>query len=312
MKKICCLVVVFFVMTVIVNAKPIRVVILDFEDDSGMTSDKQLGGTIDTKALAKKGAFLMTSQMLGNADYELVDRRDFMSQMSKRKLDDEGKPTSLKPSYLDAARALNADILLKGSMMSFSTGKQNTNQGGFQTTMAKVSMSVAIQAQDAIDGGVIAMSIGNASKSFRQTDAVNTELSEDDILELMGDALSKAIPKVTKGINNKMTELARRPKIKLKFTTTEDPAMLEIDGVLVGTTPFDGLEIYKGEHLLHISRPGYESITKRINLTLDSSIQVPMLRTNLTADEKAEILKSADLKAYIINGKPDLIIQSIK
>jgi len=312
MKKVW-LIVVFMVAVVWVSqAEPVRVVILDFEDNSGMTSDKQMGGTVDTNALAEKGAFLMTSQMLGSADFVLVDRRDFMSQMSKRRLDDEGKPTSLKPSYLDAARALNSDVLLKGSMMSFSTGKQKINQGGYQTTLANVSMSVAIQAQDVVDGGVIAMSIGNASKSFRQTDAMQTELSEDDILELMGDALSKAIPKVTKGINAKMTELASRSRIKLKFTTTDDPAMLEIDGVLVGTTPFDGLEIYKGEHLLHVSRPGYESITKRINLMQDSSIQVPMLRTDLTADEKTEILKSADLKAYMMNGEPDMIIQTIE
>jgi len=244
MKTVFMSAVVLVAAVILSQAAPVRVVILDFEDDSGMTSDKQLGGSVDTKALAEKGAFLMTSQMLGSADFVLVDRRDFMSQMSKRKLDDEGKPTSLKPSYLDAARALNADVLLKGSMMSFSAGKQKINQGGYKTTLAKVSMSVAIQAQNVVDGGVIAMSIGRASKSFRQTDAMQTELSEDDILDMMGDALSKAIPKVTQDINAKMTELASRPRLKLSLATTDDPAMLEIDGVLVGTTPTDGLEIY--------------------------------------------------------------------
>jgi len=293
-------------------ASPVRVVILDFEDNSGMASDKQLGGAVDTEALASKGAFLMTSQMLGMADYVLVDRRDFMSQMSKRRLDDEGKPTSLRPSYLDATRALNADVLLKGSMMSFSTGKQKINQGGYQTEMAKVSMSIAIQAQNIVDGGVIAMAIGSSSKSFRQTDAMQTELSENDILEIMSDALAKAIPKVTQGINSKMTELATRPRLNLALSTTDDPAMLEIDGVLVGTTPTDGLELYMGEHLLHVSRPGYESITKRVNLSKDTTIQVPMLRTDLTADERKEILKSADLKAYLMDGKPDMIIQALE
>jgi hypothetical protein len=311
MKKIWLLSVMLVVAVGMAQAESIRVVILDFEDESGMTSDKQLGGTIDTKALAEKGALLMTSQMLGNADFVLVDRRDFMSQLSKLRLDDEGKPTSLKPSYLDAARALNADVLLKGSMMSFSTGKQKNDQGGYKATMARVSMSVAIQAQNVVDGGVIAMSIGNSSKSFRQTAAMQTELSEDDILEIMGEALTKAIPKVTQSVNAKMTELSSRPRVKLNLTTTEDPAMLEIDGVLVGSTPFDGLEIYKGEHLLHVSRPGYESITKRMNLSQDTTIQVPMLRTDLTADEKTEILKSADLKAYLMDGRPDMIIQTL-
>ena len=57
MKKVW-LIVVFMVAVVWVSqAEPVRVVILDFEDNSGMTSDKQMGGTVDTKALAEKGAF---------------------------------------------------------------------------------------------------------------------------------------------------------------------------------------------------------------------------------------------------------------
>jgi len=300
------------VSAIVLQAAPVRVVILDFEDNSGMTSDKQLGGTIDTKSLAQKGSYLMMEQLIGTADFVIVDQRDFMAQMSRRKLDDEGKATSLKPAYLDAARALNADVLLRGSMMSFSTGKQKINQGGYKTTMAKVSMSVAVQAQNVADGGVIAMATGSASQSFRQTDAMQTELSEDDILGLMGKALGNAIPKVTQGVNAKLTELASRPKMKLNFITTDDPAMLEIDGVLVGSTPIENLELYQGEHLLHVSRPGYESITKRVNLTRDSTIQVPMLRTDLTAEEKKQVLESADLRAYMMDGKPDMIIQTIE
>jgi hypothetical protein len=292
-------------------AKPVRVVILDFEDNSGMVSDKQLGGTINTKSLAKKGADLMMEQLVGTANFDIVDQRDFMKQMGKRQMEDEGKRTSLKPAYLDAARALNADVLLRGSMMSFSTGKQKVNQGGYQATMAKVSLSVAVQAQDVAGGSVIAMATGHASQTFRQTDAVQTELSEDDVLSLMEKALEDAMPKVTKRINARLKELAARAKLKLNFKTTDDPAMLEIDGVLVGSTPIENLEVYQGEHLLHVSRPGYESITKRVNLTKDATISVPMLRTDLTADERKEILKSADLRAYLMDGKPDMIIQEI-
>jgi hypothetical protein len=294
------------------QAKPIRVVILDFEDNSGMTSDKKLGGSINTKTLAKKGADLMMEQLVGKVGFDIVDQRDFMQQMGKRRLSDEGKATPLKPAYLDAARALNADILLRGSMMSFSTGKQNINQGGYKTTMATVSLSIAIQAQDVAGGAVIAMATGHASQSFRQTDAVQTELSEDDVLTLMEKALATATPKVTERITARMKELAARPKLKLNFMTTDDPAMLEIDGVLVGSTPIENLPVYQGEHLIHVSRPGYESITKRVNLSRDATIRVPMLRTDLTADERKEILKSADLRAYLMDGKPDMIIQEIE
>lgn len=177
--------------------------------------------------------------------------------------------------------------------------------------MANASMTVAVQAQDVVDGSVIAMSTGNAKQSFRQTANVQTELSEDDVLALMGKALDKAIPEVTAGVNKKVVELEKRGKVLLTVMSTADPAMVEIDGVLVGSTPMDKLTIYKGEHLFHVSRPGYESITKRVNLNNDATIQVPMLRTDLTADEKTEILKSADLRAYMMDGKPDLLIQTI-
>ncbi len=298
-------------MTGLVRAETVRVVILDFENETGLASDAQLGGAIDTDALSKKGTHLITQQMLGTAGYTIVDQRDFMEQMGKLRLDDQGKPSPLKPSYLDAARALNADILLRGSMMSFSTGKQKINQGGHKVTMAKVSMSVALQAQDVVDGAVVAMSTGNANQSFRQTESLQTELSEDDVLGLMNKALAQAVPKVTTGINKKMGDLASRPRVTLTVTATENPAMVEIDGVLVGSTPMTGLEVYPGEHLFHISSPGYESITKRIKLTKDAEIKVPMLRTDLSAEEKVEVLKSADLRAYMTDGRPDLVIQTL-
>ena len=292
-------------------AAPIRVAILGFDDETGLAADKKLGGTIDTKSLASKGTYLVTQKMIGQENYVLVDQRDFMAQMKKLELDDEGKSTSLKPTYLDAARALNTDILLRGTLMSFSTGKQNIDQGGHKVTMANVSMTVAVQAQDVVDGSVIAMATGNAKQSFRQTANVQTELSEDDVLALMGKALDQAIPEVTKGVNKKVVELEKRGKVMLTVTSTDDPAMVEIDGVLVGSTPMEKLVIYQGEHLFHVSRPGYESITKRINLNNDATIMVPMLRTDMTADEKTEILKSADLRAYMTDGRPDLVIQTI-
>ena len=292
-------------------AAPIRVAILGFDDETGLAADKKLGGAIDTKSLASKGTHLVTQKMIGQANYVLVDQRDFMAQMKKLELTDEGKSTSLKPSYLDAARALNTDILLRGTLMSFSTSKQNINQGGHKVTMANASMTVAVQAQDVVDGSVIAMSTGNAKQSFRQTDNVQTELSEDDVLALMGKALDQAVPEVTKGVNKKIVELQKRERIMLTVTSTDDPAMVEIDGVLVGSTPMEKLAIYKGEHLFHVSRPGYESITKRVNLNNDANIKVPMLRTDMTAEEKVEVLKSADLRAYMTDGKPDLVIQTI-
>jgi len=309
--KLGCILIVLLFTGTMAMAEPVRVVLLDFADETGMASDAALGGAINTRSLAAKGMYLVSQRMLGNADFTIVDRRDFMAQMKKLQLDDEGKPTATKPSTLDAARALNADVLLRGSLISFSTGKEKVNQGGYQADFSKVSLSVALEAQDVVDGAVIAMSMGNANQAFRQTAALKTVLSEDDVLGLMGKALDNAVPQVTMDINKKMAALQSRTKVTLAVTSTEDPAMVEIDGVLVGTTPINGLKVYQGDHVFHVSRPGYESITKRISLTKNAKIMVPMLRTDLTAEEKKQVLKSADLRVYILDGRPDLVIQTI-
>ena len=46
-------------------AEPVRVAVMDFDDQTGQKSDAALGGTINPKALADKGIFVMGQQLLG-------------------------------------------------------------------------------------------------------------------------------------------------------------------------------------------------------------------------------------------------------
>ena len=85
-----------------------------------------------------------------------------------------------------------------------------------------------------------------------------------------------------------------------------------IDGVLVGSTPMEYLDIYEGDHVITISRPGYVSFTKRMAVNGDLEITAPMLRTDVTAEERVKILSSAEMKVFMQNQKPDLLIQEIK
>jgi hypothetical protein len=123
--------------------------------------------------------------------------------------------------------------------------------------------------------------------------------------------LTSATPEVEKGISKRIKAMKSREKLKLSVTTTQDPAMVEIDGVLVGTTPMEALEIYKGDHLLSVSRPGSVTVTKQIRLDKDARIQVPLLREDLTAEEKMVVYEKAEMKIYMTDGKPDLLIQTM-
>ena len=295
--------------TVASHAAPLRVALMDVKDLSGMASDPKLGGTIDTSKLAEKAIYSLGRQLVTREDVTVIDRRDFLDQMEKLRPKDLGEPTPIKPSFLQAAQALNADVVLRGNIMSLSTGKQTVNQGGYSTEFSTVSLRVSLEALDAVDGAVIAITDGAVRRQFRQTDATSTTLSEDDVLTMMDEAFAKAIPEVQKAVDARAEKMTQRPKVVLSVKTSEDPAMIEVDGLLIGTSPIDNFEVYQGDHVLTVSKPGYMMITKKVLLDRNTEINVPMLREELTAEEIKTIYEKADLE--IIQSPPGLIINSV-
>ena len=287
-------------------AQPVKVAILDFEDRTGMTSDELLGGTIKPGALADKGIDVLGRQLLGAETFVLVDRRDFINQIERMRPTDMGQPTPARPSFLHAAQALNADVVLRGSLLSFSPGKQVVRQGGYETEFVTLSLRVSIEALDAVDGTVIAMADGAASGQFRQTAEQFTVLSEDDALGLMDKAVAQAVPILRGKLEQREAAMAARPRVKINVKTSDDPALVEIDGILVGTTPLAGFEVYKGDHVLTVGKPGHRDITKRILLEKDTAIEVPMMRTEMSAEEWKDILEK--IRMNVVVGEPGIVI----
>ncbi len=291
------------------ESRPLRVAVLDFADQTGQKSDAKLGGAIAPGALADKGFLILGKHLLQAGGFDVIDRRDFVNQIEKLVPTDMGLPTPTKPSFIQAAQQLRADAVLRGSILSFSTGKERVNLGGHATEFSTVSLRVALEALDAKDGKVIAVSDGASNRRFRQTEAVSTEMSEDDVLAMLEDATAQAVGVVQAELQKKEAELAARPTVTLAVKTTEDPALVEVDGILIGTAPLEGFEVYKGDHVLTITKPGYVAITKRVLFEKNTSIEVPMLRESLTAEERKEILQKANID--IINSDlPGLIIKT--
>jgi len=292
------------------GAQTARVILLDFEDQTGMASDPRLGGAIDSAQLASKGLYMTAEKLLEHPGIRLIDRRDFLAGLRAADVAEGG--AAHRVSRLEVARALNADVLVRGNLAAFSVGTQTVRQGGHQAEFARVSLRVVLEALDVVDGAVVAIGTGRASKNLRQTPALQTVLSEDDILELFDAAVIDAVPAMTEGLERRMAALQQRERVNLTVMTTDDPAMVEINGVLVGTTPMEALPLYAGDHLLRVTRAGYETITRRIMITRDMRVTVPMLRTDLTAEERFEILRGVDMRVFVIDGKPDLLIQTIQ
>lgn len=293
------------------SAAPLRVAVLDFADQTGQKSDAKLGGLIAPGAMAEKGVFLLGKQLAGNPGYVLIDRRDLIAQMEKLRPEDSGKLTPTKPSFIHAAQILRADAVLRCSILSLSSSKQKINLGGNASEHNTFTVRIGIEALDATDGAVIAVADGKGERVIRQTDAVQTEMSEDDVVTLVEEALQAALPKVSQTLAARTKEELARPTVKVAVKTDADPALVEVDGVLIGTTPLQDFEVYKGDHVMTIGKPGYQDITKRILFEKDTGITVPMFKTQLSADQLKEILEKARLNGFFGNVTPGLIIQNL-
>ncbi|MFH0880184.1 MAG: PEGA domain-containing protein [Lentisphaerota bacterium] len=290
-------------------AEPFRVALMDFDDQTGMKPDEMLGGAILPGALAAKGVNLLGKDLLNQEAFTLVDRRDFLSQMEKMRPTDSGKATPTRPSFIQAAQALGADVVIRGSLQSFSSGKNVVNLGGNKTEFAILSLRVSLEALDAVDGSVIAMADGVASEKIRQTEQNYTALSEEDAIGLMEKSIAQAIPDLKSSLDKRQAKLEARPKVKLSVKSNADPALVEIDGILVGSTPIENLEIYTGDHVFVVGKPGYRDITKRIMFEKDTTIEVPMMRTELSAEEMKDVLEK--IRMNVMVGDPGLVIHTI-
>ena len=283
-----------------------RVAVLDFENQAGPLPSYVPAAALAPAQMAEKGAFLLNKSLAQEPGFRLIDRRDFFAQMEKFKQDSEAEP-----SFLRAAQQLNADVVLRGHLMSLSSSRSSVHQGGYTAYLDEFSVRVGIEALDTRDGSVLAAADGVAARKFRQTENVQTTLGEDDVLMLMEGAMRETIPAIKEALIRKQDEFKNKPKVKLSITTTADPALVEIDGLLIGSSPLVDFEVYQGDHTITIGKPGYRDLSKRILLEKDSRIEVPMLRTELTADEIKGVLDNSRVNLY--QGiEPGFIIQTVE
>ncbi len=291
--------------------EPMRVAITDFRNDTAMQADSRLGGMVDEDAFAQKAIVLLGKRLVRDPGVVLIDRRDFIRQIEQTRAMDEGRPSDARPSFLRAARMVNADLVLRGRLMNLSTGKQIIRQGGYETENATLSVRVALEALDATDGTVVAMADGRAERRVRQTAAVQTLFGESELLDLLDTAVTKAIPDFRDSLHQYVQNQRQRPRSTITVTTTADPALVEIDGVLVGSTPLEDFEVYEGDHVITVGRAGYRDVSKQILIEEDLSIEIPLMRVELTADEMKEILNKVRFNAYI-GAEPAVIIDRVR
>lgn len=295
-----------------VVSEPIRVALLDFDNKASLSSDAAVVGGIRPQTLADKGVYALGKVMVNQPGFVLIDRRDFLNQLQAVQLRGGSASNIIQPSFLRAAQAVNADVVLRGSLLSYSPGKQVINQGGYKAEFLALVLRVGLDALDTRDGAVIASVDGSARKEFRQTDAQQTVVGEDDLLALMQSAVEKAAPELTKALQARMDQDRRRPVVKLSVKSSADPALVELDGILIGATPLTDFKTYAGDHVLTVGKSGYRDVNKRILINTDLRVEVPLIRTELTADEIKEVLEKSRLNIIAGTPEPALIINTVE
>lgn len=293
------------------NQAPMKVALLDFENQASVSSDAGIVGGVTPQVVAGKGAYSLMGLMANDQSFTLIDRRDFISQMKNIQLKDGEKTTTLKPSFLRAAQALNADAVIKGCLLSYSPAKQVVDQGGIKTEFTTLALRVALQALDTRDGAVIASSEGTASKDFRQSAVQQTVVGEDQILDLLQNAMKKAMPGLNQALQARLARERSRPMVRLSVKSSVDPALVEIDGVLIGTTPLNNFQVYAGDHVLTVGKPGYLDVTKEMMIKADTTLEVPLFRTKLSAEEIKQVLDKARINVVTGTLEPGVIIGTI-
>ncbi|MBI2440664.1 MAG: PEGA domain-containing protein [Lentisphaerae bacterium] len=296
-------------------AAPVKVALLDFDNQASLAADAAVVGGLPPKALAEKGVLALGAVLANDPAYVLIDRRDFISQIQSVTLTDNDKKTALKPSFLRAAQAVNADVVLRGNLLSYAPGKEVINQGGSKTEFQTLTLRVSLEALDTHDGTVIALVEGVASRNFRQSEVQQKVVSEDELVQLLQSALRKAVPALNEKLEMRREQQGSRPKVKLSVKTgATDPALVEIDGTLIGTTPLANFEVYAGDHVIAIGKAGHQDVSKQILLKTDTTIEVPLFRTQLSAEEMKAVLDKARLNVIAGAGgvEPAWIINTIE
>ena len=279
-------------------AAPLRVALLDTEDLTGQKPDPMLGD-LQIGAVAQKGATLIGKFIANSKTFDVIDRRDFTSRIERiRSGQQERLPDNATP--LQAARALRADAVMKSALLNLSVERRAISQGGYNVELKYLTLRVMVEVLDTTDGAIMGMGEGSAGLDFRMTPNDTTTLGEDALLSLFESAVAKAIPELESAIQKRIEKNAERGHVALTVKTLADPAMVEIDGMLMGTTPLDKADIYAGDHIISITKPGYQTVSKRILVQKDMSLTVPMLRNELTMEEVKEISKDMSLNRIAV------------
>jgi hypothetical protein len=238
-----------------------------------------------TSRLSGQGLILLSRQVVTDAVAKEGDGARLDGLLSERS------------SALRLAQALGADFVVLASLSSVTREQRTFNDGGLQISSANHVLRVAYRIAEAGEGGTLAGDSLRVSRNLRGTQTGGIE-STEIYSQLVDDAVGgilKAFP--AKVLQVARTDVSKAASIEVTIAAvpvdiTQNPLQVpdlrvgadgsvakagaaslevtlgdvsvEIDGVLVGTTPAS-LRLGPGFHKMRLSRPGFRDLEQTIN-----------------------------------------------
>lgn len=204
---------------------------------------------------------------------------------------------SERSSSLRLAQSLGAEFIVLASLSSVTRDQRTFNDGGLQVTSANHVLRVTYRIAEAGDGGALAGDSLRVSRNLRGTQTGGIESTEiyNQLVDDAAEGILKAFP--AKVLQAAKTEVVKPATIEVAISAvpvdlTQNPLQLpdlrvaadgsvskggaapvevtladvsiEVDGVLVGTTPA-ALRLAPGFHKLRLTRPGFRDLEQTIN-----------------------------------------------
>jgi hypothetical protein len=210
-----------------------------------------------------------------------------------------------KSSALRIAQSIGAKYFLIADVEEIVSNNIQDAVYGQQINDLRITADVAVKILDGIKGGTILAENVRTEKRLRGDE--NTSFSTADIAQalpaLMKQASSEVAQKFLSNIDKVRSFKSDAVQVKFKIKTNVKDAVVELDGVGIGSAPGD-FQALGGVHRLRVTKDGYRAFERDVNITAKAEFSVSLEETSEARDAQLKKEK-ADADNYATKKKAD-------
>ena len=174
-------------------------------------------------------------------------------------------------------KLLGAEYIATGSITELGSEAKAFTGYGIKTNNIVYNVSIEIKIIDTEKGEIIFGDLTSDSNMVQQSSNLTTYVGEEVYRKLLKNALAKSVNKLVANLSGTPTQ--RSPgqgNHRITIVSTPQGAAVEIDGAMLGNTP-SNLTLSEGVHRIRISKPGYRSWEKSIQVSEGMQIKVNLI-----------------------------------